>query len=68
MARQRSKPGSVFGHKLNTTVPVDAVPLGDGRHLYSASRREVINWEACIDEDLEVAGTAVAAAPEEPTP
>ncbi len=58
MPRQRSKPGSVFGHKLNQQVPADAVPLGDGRHLYSSSRREVINWEACIDEDLITEGTA----------
>lgn len=68
MARQRSKPGSVFGHKLNSQVPADAVPMGDGKNLYSPSRREVINWEACVDEDLTTAGTAVTPPTPGPTP
>ncbi len=68
MARQRSKTGSVFGYKLNSSVPPDAVPLGDGRNLYSPSRREVINWEACIEDDMVTQSTAVVVPPGPPTP
>jgi len=68
MARQRSKPGAVFGHKLNSQVPPDSVPMGDGKNLYSPSRREVINWEACVDEDMVVASSAVITPPPGPTP
>lgn len=65
MARQRSKPGAVLGHKLVTAdVPPDSVPMGDGRHLYSASQRLVINWEACIEDDVVQPGTP----PTPPTP
>jgi len=63
MSRQRSKPGAVLGQQLVIAdVPADAVPMGDGRHLYSASRRMVINWEACIEDDI------VQPAPGTPTP
>jgi len=61
--RQRTPEGAVIGFKLSSQVPADAVPMGDGRFLYSQSRREVINWEACVEDDILQPGP-----PSPPTP
>lgn len=62
--RQKTPAGTVVGFKLGSQVPADAVPMGDGRHLYSSSRREVLNWEACVEDEILMPGPP----PTPPTP
>ncbi len=50
--RQKSSPGAILGTKLDDQVPDDAIPFGDGRHLYSPSQKALINAEACAVAQL----------------
>jgi len=51
---QRTKAGGRFGKKLDPKiVPDDAVPFGDGRHLYSPSQKALLNVDACITDWIE---------------
>ncbi len=45
--RQTSAPGAALGTKLSSEIPDDAIPFGDGRHLYSPSTKTLYNAEAC---------------------
>ncbi len=64
--RQKTPPGTTVGFILGSTVPPDAVPMGDGMHLYSASRREVLNWEACIEAEIPMPGSPPGPPPPPP--
>lgn len=67
--RQNTPPGTPVGWKLGATVPADAVPMGgDGRYLYSPSRKEVLNWEACVESEILQPGTTPGPPPPAPPP
>jgi len=52
--RQKTPPNRSVGTKLDQSIPDDAIPFGDGRHLYSASTKSLYNAEACAVADLVV--------------
>jgi len=51
-SRQKTAPGKSVGSKLDKSIPDDATPFGDGRHLYSPSTKSLYNAEACTVADL----------------
>jgi len=67
MARQRTPAGVTVGFQLSNQVPPDAVPMGDGRHLYSQSTRRVLNWEACVQDDIPQPGPPAPPQPAAPS-
>lgn len=51
-ARQKTAPNASVGTKLDDSIPSDAIPFGDGRHLYSPSTKSLYNAEACAVAEL----------------